>query len=331
MIKRKVRTVPHLLVKTFFKRHAQALDMTLISNDAGMDRKIEEPAVNRPGLALAGFYDYFAYMRVQIMGNSEKSYIDGLTDEERKSRIKALFSKDIPCLVTSQESAHLDELISYAEEMNICVFQTSLETMKFINKAIYLLQQEFADSMSLHGCMLQHKGMGILIMGKSGAGKSEATIGLLEKGAALVSDDLVRISQANGKITAKSEQHTRGFLEMRGVGIMNVANLYGLAAICPQCNLDLIVVLKPHADLDHLDRIGQERETYNIMGIDIPYVEIPVAPGRDTARMISVTALDLQLRRVGYDMADEFNKRIMKKVGLDIDDLEQHKNPSSNS
>jgi HPr kinase/phosphorylase len=162
--------------------------------------------------------------------------------------------------------------------------------------------------------MVDVRGIGVLIMGKSGSGKSETAIGLIERGASLVADDMVRIKFMGGELMAYSPEMSRGYIEMRGIGIVNVANLYGLAAIRPEKRLDLIVTLKPHADLNEVDRLGIQTNTLDVLGQPIPHVEIPVAPGRDNARMITIAALNQQLRRLGYNMADEFNQRMLKHM-----------------
>ena len=162
--------------------------------------------------------------------------------------------------------------------------------------------------------MVDYRGIGVLMIGESGSGKSETAIGLLEKGGALVADDVIEIKQLGGELTASSKDLSRGFLEMRGIGIINVANLYGLSAIRPEKRLDLVVELRPAQDLNKVDRLGLGQKTFCILDTDIPMVEIPVAAGRDTARLIGVAALQLQLRRVGYDMADEFNQRLLAQM-----------------
>ncbi|MDB4577538.1 HPr(Ser) kinase/phosphatase, partial [bacterium] len=189
----------------------------------------------------------------------------------------------------------------------------------FLNEATIRLERDFAPRTTLHGCMVDYRGIGILIMGLSGSGKSETAIGLLEKGAALVADDVVYISQKAGELLTRSKDFARGYLEMRGIGVINVANLYGLSAIRPEKKLDLVVELKPETDLNKVDRLGLEQKQYRILDTDVPFVEIPVAPGRDTARLVGVAALDLQLRRVGFNMADEFNRRLLEEMTPNFD------------
>ena len=209
--------------------------------------------------------------------------------------------------------------MAVAQEKQVAVIRTEQPTMKFLNEATIRLERDFAPRTTLHGCMVDYRGIGILIMGLSGSGKSETAIGLLEKGAALVADDVVYISQKAGELLTRSKDFARGYLEMRGIGVINVANLYGLSAIRPEKKLDLVVELKPETDLNKVDRLGLEQKQYRILDTDVPFVEIPVAPGRDTARLVGVAALDLQLRRVGFNMADEFNRRLLEEMTPNFD------------
>ncbi|MEO7097921.1 MAG: HPr(Ser) kinase/phosphatase [Luteolibacter sp.] len=310
----RVKTVASISVEKFFEAHSEALGLTLQSEKMGFDRPISEPAMNRPGLALAGFFSYFARKRVQVLGNSELSYLKKLPDSMRMDRFRRMCDREIPCIVVARGSVLDENLMQVAREHSIPVFGTSQVTMNFLNAATIRLEHEFAPSVTLHGCMVDMRGVGVLIVGKSGSGKSETAIGLLERGASLVADDMVRIKYVGGELVATAPDLSRGYMEIRGIGIINVANLYGLASIRPDKRLDLVVTLKPHADLNEVDRLGLQQKTYEILGQQVVHVEIPVGPGRDTARMVTIAALDQQLRRLGYNMADEFNQRLLSHM-----------------
>lgn len=310
--KRKV--IPHLTVREFLKRHGDELEITADQELIGLGRLISEPAVNRPGLALAGFYDYFAHKRVQVLGNSEFSYLEKLSESVRLERFTQLCQQDFPCLIVARDLQLSPPLLEVARQHDIPILKTPRPTMSVLNAATIQLEDEFAPRTSIHGCMVDYRGIGVLMIGESGSGKSETAIGLLEKGGALVADDVIEIKQLGGELTASSKDLSRGFLEMRGIGIINVANLYGLSAIRPEKRLDLVVELRPAQDLNKVDRLGLGQKTFGILDTDIPMVEIPVAAGRDTARLIGVAALQLQLKRVGYDMADEFNQRLLAQM-----------------
>ena len=313
----RAKTVASISVGKFFESHATGLGLTLLGVEVGFERPISEPAVNRPGLALAGFFSYFAKKRVQVLGNSELSYLKKLPEAMCIDRFRRMCDRDIPCIVVARGSTLDANLLTVANEHGIPVFCTSQVTMNFLNAATIRLEHDFAPSVTLHGCMVDMRGVGVLIVGKSGAGKSETAIGLLERGASLVADDMVRIKYVGGDLVATAPDLSRGYMEIRGIGIINVANLYGLASIRPDKRVDLVVTLKPQADLNEVDRVGLQQKTYEILGQQVVHVEIPVGPGRDTARMVTIAALDQQLRRLGYNMADEFNQKLLNHMSAD--------------
>jgi HPr kinase/phosphorylase len=310
----RVKTVASISNEKFYESHAEALGLELQGQQVGFDRPISEPAMNRPGLALAGFFSYFAPKRVQVMGHAEMAYLRKLPANMRADRFRRMCDREIPCIVVARGLELEDSLIAVANQHMIPVFGTSHVTMNFLNEATIRLEHEFAPSVTLHACMVDMRGVGVLIIGKSGSGKSETAIGLLERGASLVADDMVRIKYVGGELVASSPDLSRGYMEIRGIGIVNVANLYGLASIRPEKRLDLVVTLKPHADLNEVDRLGMQQKTFEILGQFVSHVEIPVAPGRDTARMVTIAALDQQLRSLGYNMADEFNQRLLNHM-----------------
>jgi HPr kinase/phosphorylase len=310
----RAKTIASISVGKFFESHNTALGLTLLGAEVGFERPISEPAVNRPGLALAGFFSYFAKKRVQVLGNSELSYLKKLPEAMCIDRFRRMCDRDIPCIVVARGSTLDANLLTVANEHGIPVFCTSQVTMNFLNAATIRLEHDFAPSVTLHGCMVDMRGVGVLIVGKSGAGKSETAIGLLERGASLVADDMVRIKYVGGDLMATAPDLSRGYMEIRGIGIINVANLYGLASIRPDKRVDLVVTLKPQADLNEVDRVGLQQKTYEILGQQVVHVEIPVGPGRDTARMVTIAALDQQLRRLGYNMADEFNQKLLNHM-----------------
>ncbi|MEJ6560496.1 MAG: HPr(Ser) kinase/phosphatase [Akkermansiaceae bacterium] len=313
------KNVSSITVQEFIERHGEDLGLSVEHPVVGLERLIKERAVNRPGLALSGFFTYFANKRIQVFGNSEVSYLKKLDPEVRLERFTQLCDQAVPCVVIARGHQLEKSLMAVAQEKQVAVIRTEQPTMKFLNEATIRLERDFAPRTTLHGCMVDYRGIGILIMGLSGSGKSETAIGLLEKGAALVADDVVYISQKAGELLTRSKDFARGYLEMRGIGVINVANLYGLSAIRPEKKLDLVVELKPETDLNKVDRLGLEQKQYRILDTDVPFVEIPVAPGRDTARLVGVAALDLQLRRVGFNMADEFNRRLLEEMTPNFD------------
>ena len=302
-------------VEQFFKKHGPSLEMRLIAGERGLDRIIREPTVNRPGLALSGFTRYFAYKRIQVMGNAEVFYLREQRREERQARYAYLFTDRIPCVVFSRSLRPDKEFLEAAEQAGVPVFSTPLVTMKFINKSTLELEMMFAPRTSEHGCMVDILGIGVIIRGESGIGKSEAVLALVERGYSLVADDVVRAVLVDGReVLCTSSELTRDHMEVRGIGIINVAQMFGVKAIRKEKVLDLIVSLKPWDEVKDVDRLGLDTEYVEVLGVPVPHVVIPVRPGRDIARLIEVAAFSVKLRKSGYNAAEELNKRILAQM-----------------
>lgn len=314
----KMKRPSAITVEEFFRTNEKALKLRLVGSDAGFKRKISEPSVNRPGLALSGFFTYFAYKRVQIIGNSEHSFLEGLEPKLRAARFSQLCSWEIPCLIVARGHRLSEELVAIANEAGISVFQTSMITMKFINAATIKLEWAFAPTMLVHGCLVDVQGIGVLVQGKSGCGKSESVIGLLQRGASLVADDAVRLRLVEEReIVGSAPEMTRNMIEIRGLGILNVAALFGVGSVRMSKRLDLAVNLVHLQESNDLERVGMENQTTEVMGMTIAKVDIPVAPGRDVAGLIELAALNYKLRTFGYNSAVEFDQRLLKKMADD--------------
>jgi HPr kinase/phosphorylase len=304
-----------LTVGQFYKEHAGSLEMRLIAGEAGFDRIIREPTVNRPGLALSGFTRYFAYKRMQVMGHAEVFYLRSLRQKEREARCTYLFAYRIPCVVFSRSLKPDREFLAAAEQAGVPIFQTPLVTMKFINKATLELEMMFAPHGTELGSMVDILGVGLIIRGESGIGKSEAVLALIERGYSLVADDVVKVTLVDGRdVLCTSAELTRDHMEVRGIGIINVAQMFGVKAIRKEKSLDLIVSLKTWNEVADVERLGMEQEFVKVLGVDIPHVTIPVRPGRDLARLIEVAAFQVKLRKSGYNAAEELNKRLIAQM-----------------
>lgn len=299
----------------FYKEYGETLEMRLIAGEASLERVIREPTVNRPGLALSGFTRYFAYKRIQVMGHAEVFYLRSLRQEERVARFAYLFAYKIPCVVFSRALKPDKEFLTAAAEANVPIFQTPLVTMKFINKATLELEMMFAPRCSELGCMVDILGIGVIIRGESGIGKSEAVLALIERGYSLVADDVIKAVLVDGReVLCTSSELTRNHMEVRGIGIVNVAQMFGVKAIRKEKTLDLIVTLKSWNEVTDVERIGMEQEFVKVLDVDIPHVTIPVRPGRDIARLIEVAAFQVKLRRSGYNAAEELNNRLLNQM-----------------
>ncbi|OAI57363.1 aldolase [Verrucomicrobiaceae bacterium SCGC AG-212-N21] len=315
VIPHKIKRPNYVLVGDFFERNKDALKMKLIGTDAGFSRKITEPSVNRPGLALCGFFTYFAYKRVQVMGNSEISYLSGLEPELAAQRFRTLCLGDIPCLVVARERRLPREFLDIAEETGISLLQSSMVTMKFLNAATIRLDWAFAPTTVLHGCLVDVQGVGVLIMGQSGSGKSEAVLGLLERGASMVADDVVNLRLIEEReIQGSAPELTRNMMEVRGIGLLNVAAIFGVGAVRLSKRLDLIVRLMTNPNLAELERVGVGAHSVEVLGHQVPLMEVPVIAGRDVGGLIEIAALNHKLRTFGYNAAAEFDQRLLKKM-----------------
>ena len=304
-----------LTVGQFYQEHGASLEMRLVAGEAGLDRVIREPTVNRPGLALSGFTRYFAYKRMQVMGHAEVYYLRELRREEREARYAYLFAYKIPCVVFSRGLKADKEFLAAAAQSGVPVFQTPLVTMKFINLATLALELMFAPRATELGSMVDILGVGVIIRGESGIGKSEAVLALIERGYSLVADDVVKaVLVDNREVACTSAALTRDHMEVRGIGIINVAQMFGVKAIRKEKTLDLIITLKQWDEVQDVDRLGMEEEFVKVLGVDIPQVTIPVRPGRDIARLIEVAAFQVKLRRSGYNAAEELNKRLLAQM-----------------
>jgi len=306
------KSVPVVTVESFYNLHAEKLHMKLEGPQVGFHRKIREPTINRPGLALSGFFSYFAEKRVQVLGAAEHTYLKSLQQKLRVKRFRDLCARKIPCLVVSR-GFHLDPaLLAVAAEEKIAVFRTPMITMKFINAATIALEVDFSPTVTEFGSMADILGVGVLIRGQSGIGKSECILGLIERGYSLVADDVTRITSLEGReLMATAPELTRNHMEVRGIGIINVASVFGIGSIRIEKRLDLVVTLKEWQDLEAVDRIGLDQEFYEILGLQVPHVTIPVRPGRDIARLIEVAAMDQKLKGLGQNSAVEFNAKLL--------------------
>jgi HPr kinase/phosphorylase len=304
-----------ITVERFYTDHSSALELNLVAGATGLKRVIREPTVNRPGLVLSGFTRYFANKRLQVIGNAEAFFLKSLTPEEQASRYDLFFSYKVPCVVYSR-NLHPNKLcIKAAEQARVPLFRCPMVTMKFINLATLALEMMFAPRGTEMGSMVDILGVGVIIRGESGIGKSESVLALIERGYSLVADDVTKVTLVDGReVVGTSAEVTRDHMEVRGIGIINVAAMFGVKSIRHEKRVDLVITLKSWNEVADVDRLGLEQEYVQILGIDVPHITLPVRPGRDLARLIEVAAFQTKLKMAGFNPAQDLNERLLAKM-----------------
>jgi len=292
---------------------AERLSLKVVAGERYLYKKLPETAMNRPGLALTGFFQYFANQRLQIFGLAEFTYLKSLSEEERCNRLTKLFKKHIPGVVITRNRQPTRNMLKLAEEYRVPVLRTPMITMRFINDCTVFLEELTAPHERIQGTMMEIMGIGVLLLGAPGIGKSETALALIERGYCLVSDDVTEMRKnSRGQIICWANEITRYHMEIRGLGIIHVPSLFGVAAIRRQAYLDLVIELIPSSDC--VDRTGVHTDTINIMGVPIPYIKLPVRSGRDMANIVEVAALNQKLKELGHDAAKELDEKVINRL-----------------
>ena len=267
--------------------------------------------VNRPGLALTGYFTDFEKDRLQLMGNAEHGYLESLTPDDRKAKVDALFSRKFPALIICQGIKAIPEITESAKKYEIPLLGTEEPTSNVMSSVISLLSVKLAPQVTRHGVLVEVYGEGILMLGESGVGKSEAAMELLKRGHRLVADDAVEIKRvSNRTLVGTSPEIIRHLIELRGIGIVDVRQIFGMGAVKESEKIDLVLSLENWSQDTKYDRFGLEYEQYDILGLQVPMITIPIKPGRNLAVIIEVAAMNNRLKRLGYNAAAELNKRL---------------------
>lgn len=291
-------------------------DLEKIYEPANMEEiMISRSDITRPGLQIAGFFDYFDAHRIQIMGKVEFTYLENFSAEERTSKIEQLFSQHIPALIIARGLQVFPEMIAVAEKHGIPLLRCESGTSAFMSALISYLNVQLAPRLTRHGVLVEVYGEGILIMGESGVGKSETAIELVKRGHRLVADDAVEIKRVSDtSLVGSAPDIIRHFVELRGIGIIDVKEIFGIGAVKGSERINMIIHLEPWEDGKQYDRLGMVDEFTNIMGINVPSLTIPVKLGRNLAVIVEVAAMNNRQKRMGYNAAVELNKRLMEQM-----------------
>lgn len=287
------------------------LEFEIIYEAEGIENvKLSASEVNRPGLPITGYMEGYAYDRLQIIGKIEWSYLNSLDPKVRYTRFENMFTYPIPAIIFSRNLEVFPEVIELAEKYNRTILRTSITTSKLINRLINYLDYVLAPSMLVHGVLVEVYGLGILITGQSGVGKSETALELIKRGHRLVADDVVEIRKIEGELRGQSPEVVRYFMEIRGIGILDIERLYGVGAIKREEFIDLVIELEFWDEEKEYDRLGLDEVYTELLGKRVPKLTIPVRPGRNTSMIVEVAARNLRQKMLGYNAARELSRRI---------------------
>jgi HPr kinase/phosphorylase len=305
----------NLIVQALEQSREYPLELTLMAGRRGLKKKITHSQVQKMGLALTGFTQFVNPERLQIIGNTEMAYFKTLTPEMQEKVIRQICSLPLSCLVITRGLEVPELLLREAEERGIPVFRTNLRSFDFIEKVTKFLEEKLASTSSLHGVLMDIFGVGVLILGKSGIGKSECALDLILRGHRLVADDMVHIQKRSpSSLFGSGFEVIQHHMEIRGLGIINIRSLFGVEAIRERKKIELILELMEWDAHREYDRLGFEEEKFSILGVELPMLRIPVTPARNLTTIIEVAVRNHLLKVMGYDSALEFEKKLLRKM-----------------
>lgn len=313
------KAIHGITVAHFYETYRHKLKLELLTGTEGLHRLIREGSINRPSLALTGFFKYFANKRIQVLGAAEMTYLRTLAPIEQTRILSEMVDRQIPCIVLTRNYQPTPAMLSVAIERKLPIFRTGMITMHWVNLATLCIDNEFAPSATVHATTMDIKGMGVMLRGEAGAGKSECALALIERGHSLVADDLTVVRMIDERdLLASSRALNRGYMECRGIGIINIADMFGVHSVRIDKRLDLVVTLREWTPEVVEERTGLEENFYEILGLRLPHFELYVRPGRDMARLVEVAAMVQALRRMGHDPAQTFNARLIEHMAAQL-------------
>ena len=298
------------------KDFVSALSLKVLCPSTKDTLNIQSAELNRPGIQFTGYMEYFAHERPQVIGKVEMAYLESLDDAARYAQLSQFFSYPIPCMVICRGMQPLQEMMELARAHDIPIFGTDWVTTRFFVNAINYLSDALAPHSTVHGVLMDVYGIGVLLTGESGVGKSEAPLELVKRGHQLVADDVVDIKKVNeNRLIGESPEAIRHFMEIRGIGIIDIRRMYGISAVLMNKSIDMVIHLELWQESKAYDRLGLNDSFATIMGVKIPQIILPVRPGRNLAVVIEVAARNLSLKRLGYSAAGELDRRLKEMAG----------------
>ncbi|MBQ7887391.1 MAG: HPr(Ser) kinase/phosphatase [Clostridia bacterium] len=299
---------------------AKALDLEVIHPAEKRSMQIEVADICRPGIQFAGYFEVFANRRPQVIGKTEMAYLMSLPDEVRSARLDRYFSYDIPCIVIARGMECPQALLEQAQAHYVPIYRTQDETSVFTGKAITYLSEAMAPRVTQHGVLVDVFGVGVLITGESGVGKSECALELIKRGHLLVADDVVDIARVGHKLRGESPEIVRDFMELRGIGIVDIKLIFGIGAILRKKTIDMVIHLEFWTPGKDYDRLGNKDKTMDILGVDVPLINMPVRSGRNLAMIVEIAARNWRLKNEGYSAVSELDKRLGAMYGKRTED-----------
>lgn len=306
-------TTPRLTVGRLVDALAETLELELLAGSAGMDREITSPEASSPGLVLSGYINRFPYQRIQVLGETEISYLQSLSDGNRAANLEQFFGFPIPCAFVTKGLEPPAPMRALADQHGIPLIRSRLKTAEFYRLIKPYLADQFAPTTTLHGSLADVYGVGLFFMGKSGIGKSECVLDLVERGHRLVADDLVYVSRrGNDVLIGRGHELQRHFMEIRGVGLLDIPAIFGIHAVRQQKRVEVVVVLEAWDGVGPVERTGLDTQSMEILGVEVPRITIPLNPGKNITVIAEVIAMNHLLRYYrGYDAATAFNERLI--------------------
>lgn len=303
-----------ITVREFFDTKKKDLALSLITEPETLNKKFSSPHLNRPGLALTGFLEVFAVDRIQVLGETEVHYLQSLKEDVLLDRIRLVFKTDIPCVIVAK-GLTLPPVVEYvANDLNIALLSSRLTTIQLIQQLSRYLQDLFALEKTIHATLVDVFGLGIMLTGKSGIGKSECALDLVHRGHSLVGDDLITIRFLDEQLIGRSGREFGHFMEIRGVGFVNVERMFGIERVRRQKTIDLQIELMPWQENMDYERIGLTNNYADHLGVKLPIIYLPVSPGKNVSVIVEVAAMNMILKGVGYDAAEDFNRRVHDEI-----------------
>ncbi|MBN2011139.1 HPr kinase/phosphorylase [candidate division KSB1 bacterium] len=307
-------------VETLYYEFKNRLKLEMLNGDHGFDKVIKEPELHRPGLALSGFTNVFTFQRIQIMGNTELGYLETQPPKQKEASIRKVFGFDLPCVIVTDNNFPPQILVDVANERKVTLFRTELSTTHVIQLLSYYLDNKFAQRTTVHGSMVDVYGIGVLLTGRSGIGKSEIALDLVERGHRLVADDVVHITrQSEGILISIGSEVLKHHMEIRGIGIIDIRSMFGVRGIRLKKRVEVEVRLEDWQEDKDYERVGLVEKTSSILGVEVPLVNLPIFPGKNVTVIIEVIALNQLLKVYGVHTAQEFNDRLLQRMQTAID------------